>query len=52
MHSTPLCVPCIEHDPADEVLVRLAVRRLPMSVQCFTIDEEVGVISSLEQDAL
>ncbi len=49
MHSTPLRVLCIEDDPDDEVLVRLAARRLPMPVQWITTDGAPGVDAALEQ---
>src|SRR5690606_11803747 len=49
MHSTPLRVLCIEDDPDDEVLVRLAARRLPMPVQWFTTDGAPGVDAAFEQ---
>jgi signal transduction histidine kinase len=49
MHSTPLRVLCIEDDPGDEVLVRLAVRRLPRPVQWLTALGEEEVSMALDQ---
>ncbi len=49
MHSTPLRVLCIEDDPDDEVLVRLAARRLPMPVEWVTTDSAPDVEAALDQ---
>ncbi len=49
MQATPLRVLCIEDDPDDEVLVKLALRRLPMPVQWTSTDGPDGVARALEQ---
>lgn len=49
MHSTALRVLCIEDNSDDELLVRLATRRLPVPVQWVTADGEAGVNQALAQ---
>lgn len=48
MNSTPVRILCIEDDPDDEVLVRLAVRRLDRPVKWVTTDRAEGVEAALD----
>ena len=48
MHSTPVRILCIEDDPDDEVLVRLAARRLARPIQWATTDCAEGVEAALD----
>jgi signal transduction histidine kinase len=48
MRPAPLRILCIEDDPDDEILVRLALRRLPMPVEWTSTDGESGVIHALD----
>lgn len=49
MHATPLRVLCIEDNPDDEVLVKLAIRRLPMPVRWMSTDGPDGVTRALDE---